>query len=200
MLVDVIDRVRRRGGTSVSPDRTGACQGMAGLTGQCDDRPVTTLWMIEDLEPWPDQPTPGQVCRPTTYWTTPGATDCIRELVRDIPARVEQITVDDRVELLAHLGHGVTTVLPPQLDTLGDVVLRGHLVWDRYLWMVYRTRPEGRVLVAERHPVIQRTRRIPTEDAGWYGVEYEGARAVHRYGPIPDGYSIVAYALLVTFP
>ncbi|UTM35386.1 hypothetical protein MX572_12335 [Rhodococcus pyridinivorans] len=94
---------------------------------------MTTLWMIEDLEPWPDPPAPGQVCEPTTSWITPGASDCIRELARHVPARVEQVTVDDRVELLAHLGHGFTTVLPPQLDTLGDVVLTGHLVWDRYL-------------------------------------------------------------------
>ncbi|OBA35469.1 hypothetical protein ACRAJ3_07475 [Rhodococcus pyridinivorans] len=159
---------------------------------------MTTLWMIEDLEPWPDPPAPGQVCEPTTSWITPGASDCIRELARHVPARVEQVTVDDRVELLAHLGHGFTTVLPPQLDTLGDVVLTGHLVWDRYLWMLYRIRPHGRARVAERHPVIQRTRRIPTADAGWYGVEYEGPRTVHRFGPIPDGYSIVAYALLVT--
>ncbi|MEV8194076.1 hypothetical protein AB0P13_18360 [Rhodococcus pyridinivorans] len=100
---------------------------------------MTTLWMIEDLEPWPDPPAPGQVCEPTTSWITPGASDCIRELARHVPARV-----------------------------------------------------------AERHPVIQRTRRIPTADAGWYGVEYEGPRTVHRFGPIPDGHSIVAYALLVT--
>ncbi|ETT25789.1 hypothetical protein QM787_22190 [Rhodococcus ruber] len=159
---------------------------------------MTTLWMIEDLEFWPDEPAPGQVCEPTTYWAGPGMPECVPELVHEVSARVEQITVAGRVEQLAHLGHGFTTMLRDHLDTVGDVTLTGHLVWDRYLWTDYRTRPTGRALVTARRPVIQRAVGTPTEYAGWYSVEYQGPRTVHRDGPVPDGYSIVAYALSVT--
>jgi hypothetical protein len=159
---------------------------------------MTTLWMIEDLEFWSDEPAPGQTCEPTTYWAGPGMTECVAELVHEVHARVEEITVDGRVEQLAHLGHGFTTMLPDHLDTVGDATLTGHLVWDRYLWTVYRTQPAGRALVTERHPVIQRAVGTPTEHAGWYSVEYQGPRTVHRHGPVPDGYSIVAYALSMT--
>ncbi len=38
----------------------------------------------------------------------------------------------------------------------------------------------------------------PTEFAGVYSVEHQGTKSVHRDGPIPDGYSVVAFALAVT--
>ncbi|WP_138996037.1 hypothetical protein [Rhodococcus zopfii] len=159
---------------------------------------TTTLWMIEDLEPWPDEPDVGQVCEPATQWITPDMMDLPTELVRTISARVEEIETDAGVERRAHLGHGFSTMLPPGLDIAGDTTLTGCLLWDRYLWTSYRTQPAGRALVTDRRPVIQRAVGTPTEYAGLYRVEYQGPRIVHRDGPIPDGYSVVAYALAVT--
>lgn len=67
---------------------------------------TTTLWMIEDLEPWPDEPEVGQVCEPATQWITPDTMDLPGELVRTIAARVEELETDAGVERRAHLGTG----------------------------------------------------------------------------------------------
>ncbi|MFZ3391708.1 hypothetical protein TVH25_00405 [Rhodococcus sp. 7Tela_A2] len=156
---------------------------------------TTTLWMIEDLEPWPDEPGVGQVCAPATRWITPDMVNLPVELVCSISARVEEIETDAGVERRAHLGHGFSTMLPPGLDLTGDTTLTGCLIWDRYLWMDYRAQPAGRALVTDRRPVIQRAVRTPTEYVSWHSVEYQGPRTVHRDGPIPDDYSVVAYGL-----
>ncbi|MGV9748305.1 hypothetical protein ACWDTG_25875 [Rhodococcus zopfii] len=95
---------------------------------------VTTLWMIEDLEPWPDEPDVGQVCEPATQWIAPDTMDLPTELVRTISAQVEEIETDAGVERRAHLDHGFSTMLPPGLDITGNTTLTGCLFWDRYLW------------------------------------------------------------------
>ncbi|WP_241011279.1 hypothetical protein [Rhodococcus sp. PSBB049] len=124
---------------------------------------TTTLWMIEDLEPWLDEPEVGQVCEPATQWITPDTMDLPAELVRTIAARVEELETDAGVERRAHLGHGFSTMLPSGLDVTGDTTVTGCLFWDRYLWTSYRTQPAGRVLVTDRRPVIQRAVGTPTE-------------------------------------
>ncbi|MFE2123535.1 hypothetical protein ACFW9U_23110 [Rhodococcus aetherivorans] len=159
---------------------------------------TTTLWMIEDLEPWPNEPEVGQVCDPAIQWITPHMMDLPGELVRTSAARVEELETGNGVERRAHLGHGFSTMLPSGLDVTGDTTLTGCLLWDRYLWTSYRTQPAGRAPVTGRRPVIQRAVGTPIEYAGWYSVGYQGPRTVHRDGPIPDGYSVVAYALAVT--
>lgn len=62
--------------------------------------------MLEDLEPWPDLPGPGEVCAPTTYWASPDDMDLPVEVCAEIDARIEAVTVDGRAERIAHLGHG----------------------------------------------------------------------------------------------
>ena len=158
---------------------------------------MTTLWMIEDLEPWPDEPKVGQVCEPTTYWVTPEMMDLPAELVCTIPARVEAIETGDRVERMAHLHDVFTTMLPAGLDATSDTMLTGCLMWDRYLWTDFRTQPAGRVLVTERVPLIQRSTRSTVEQPGWYTSSYEGPRIMHRASTIPEGHDVVAYALSV---
>lgn len=159
---------------------------------------MTALWMIEDLEWWPDTPEVGQMCEPTTYWATPEMMDMPEVLMCTIAARVEESEFDGRVEAIAHLGQGFTTMLPRDLALTGAVTLTGWLVWDRYLWTDYRTKPTGRVLVTERIPVIQRVVAPATERSGWYTVAYEGPKTLHRSSTIPNDHRIVAYALSVT--
>ena len=158
---------------------------------------MTTLWMIEDLEPFPDAPKVGQVCEPTTYWGTPAAINLPAALTSTITARVEETTIDGRTESIAHLGDGFTTMLRPGFGRTGDVKFTGCLIWDRYLWLDYRTVPTGRALVTERALVIQRAIHTPTSYPGWYSVAHEGPKILHR-GTVPDGHDIVAYALAVT--
>lgn len=159
---------------------------------------MTMLWMIEDLEPWQDEPAVGDVCEPTTYWATAGAMDLPDDLMREVSARVETVTIDGRLEQIAHLGDGFTTMLPHHLPVTGEVTLKGCLVWDRYLWTDYLTQPTGRALVTDRVPLIQRAVRTPTEYPGWYGVTYEGQKKLHRGSTVPEKCDIVAYALSVT--
>lgn len=118
---------------------------------------MTMLWMIEDLEGWPDDPSAGQVCEPTTYWATPATMDLPAELVCEVAARVEEVTVDDRRERVAHLGAGFTTIVPDGVVAAGETTLTGCLVWDRYMWMEVRTVPSGHLRVAERASLLRGT-------------------------------------------
>ncbi|HEY5852871.1 MAG TPA: hypothetical protein VIW24_02170 [Aldersonia sp.] len=88
-------------------------------------RTAAALWMIEDLEPFPDAPTVGEVCEPQTYWATPEMLGVPRELVCEVAARVEEVTTVGGVELVAHLGHGFTTMVPRRIDAIGVTTLTG---------------------------------------------------------------------------
>ncbi|MDH6281760.1 hypothetical protein [Prescottella agglutinans] len=159
---------------------------------------TTRLWMIEDLEPWPDAPAVGQVCEPTTYWASPDTMELPAELMCTIPARIERIESGDHAERIADLGHGFTTMLPPDVVvTDGEENLTGFLVWDRYLWLDYRNQPTGQALVTERVPLIQRAETTVPAHPGVHSVAYLGPKTMCR-GIIPDGFHVVAYALSVT--
>ena len=110
---------------------------------------MSTLWMLEDMEPWPDEPGVGAVCAPTTFWASPDRMDLPDEVCSEVPARVEVVTTDGRTEWVAHLGNGFTTMMAGG-GLVGDVVLYGCLVWDRYLWLNFRAKPKGSVRVLER--------------------------------------------------
>ncbi len=155
--------------------------------------------MIEDLEPWPDAPEVGQVCEPTTYWAASGRMELPTELMCTIPARIERIVSGDHPERTADLGHGFTTMLPRDLAVADSAQnLTGCLVWDRYLWLDYRTEPTGRVLVTERVPVIQRAETAPTAYPDQHSVVYVGPKTLCRGGIVPENFHVVAHALSVT--
>ncbi|WP_305091643.1 hypothetical protein [Prescottella sp. R16] len=149
--------------------------------------------MIEDLEPFPDQPEVGDVFEPTTYWTDT-APD---ELVTEVAARIEKVTADDRIERLADLGDGFTTIVPSYIDAAGETVLSGCLMWDRYLWIDYHTQPTGRVQLIERVPLFQHVVRTPTQYPNWYSVTYDGPQSLRPGHTHLDDYQVAAYALRV---
>lgn len=161
---------------------------------------MTTLWMIEDLEPFPDMPQAGDVCEPTTYWTTPERLNLPSEVGCTVSARIEEVAVDGRTERIAYLGCGVSTLLPEYIEGDGDVTLAGCLVWDRYLWMDCRTIPAGKMLVNSRQYLTQRVAgRTPTQHAGWYTENREGLLDLRAdLGGMPDNREVVSYALSVS--
>ncbi|MBB3037004.1 hypothetical protein [Hoyosella altamirensis] len=105
--------------------------------------PRPALWMIEDLEPFPDAPQVGEVCEPSTYWATPEMRSVPRELTCEVAAQVEEVTIHGRTERVAHLGNGFTTMIPDGIDAVGETTLRGFLVWDRYLWSTTTRSPQA---------------------------------------------------------
>ncbi|MGB2948873.1 MAG: hypothetical protein WBB62_16040 [Rhodococcus sp. (in: high G+C Gram-positive bacteria)] len=155
------------------------------------------LWMIEDLEPFPDAPAIGDTYSPTTFWAAPADVGLSSELSCEVSVEVEEVVTDLGVERVAHLAHGFTTLLPAHIRGNGRVTLNGCLVWDRYLWMDYRTRPSGRATVISRHPVTQRATQEPTSHPGWYSVTYEGPKVLQPQGYIPPDHQVVSYALSV---
>lgn len=159
---------------------------------------MTTLWMIEDLEPFPDTPAVGELCEPTTYWSTPDAMELPADVVRDVEATVDEVTIDGRTERVARFESGFTTMIPDYIDVIGEATLAGCLVWDRYLWTNYHTKPVGQVLVTERVSMLRRTARTPSKHPGWYTVEHVGPVTLHRGDTVPEGFDIVSYALSVT--
>ncbi|WP_278312454.1 hypothetical protein [Lolliginicoccus levis] len=159
--------------------------------------PRPALWMIEDLEPFPDAPRVGEVCEPSTYWASPGMVEVPDEMICEVTASVEEVTVHGRRERVAHLGEGFTTEIPDGIEALGETTLTGCLVWDRYLWLDYRTQPAGRVLVTERASLYRRAVRVPTGDLGWYSVHHVGPARRLRGERLPESHDVVAHALLV---
>lgn len=139
------------------------------------------------------------MCEPTTYWAVPGTTELPAELMSTVPARIERVESGDHTERIADLGHGFTTMVPRDLVvTDSDANLTGCLVWDRYLWLDYRTQPTGQALVTERVPVIQRAEATATAYPGLHSVVYVGPKTLCRGGIVPDDFHVVAYALSVT--
>lgn len=156
-----------------------------------------TLWMIEDLEPFPDAPAVGELCSPATFWAGPGELGLPADMMYEVEARVDEVVTETGIERVAHLQNGFATLLPDHIEGRGAVVLKGALVWDRYLWLNYRTRPSGQVRVLARHPVTQRVTRTPTRHAGWFSVTYDGSRELQRDGHVPPEHHVVSYALSV---
>ncbi|WP_246442256.1 hypothetical protein [Rhodococcus triatomae] len=162
-------------------------------------RTSTTIWMLEDLEPFPDDPAVGDRCEPTTYWAAPDMLGLPAELWCRVEARIEEVHVDGHRERVAHLGEGFTTMLPDAVeafpDTAGRTSLTGCLVRDRHLWADYRTRPTGSGRVLERNWLIQHAIRDPTRSPGWFSVSHDGPLRVHHGGSLPPNHAVVWSAL-----
>lgn len=158
---------------------------------------MPTLWMLEDTEPWPDEPAVGEVCRPTTFWASPERMDLPAEVCTDVPARIEGVTVDGRTERVAHLGDGLTTVVNDD-EPLGDVMLHGALLWDRYLWSVSRMATQGSVRVLDRPGFLgQYEEREATRYAEVFSVTPLGQMKYYERGFLSESYGIQWKVLLV---
>lgn len=157
---------------------------------------MTTLWMLEDLEPFPDVPSVGDVCEPATYWATPTMMDLPAGIVCEIGARVEETTIAGQQERIAHLPDGFQTMIPTYVDVIGETTLTGCLVWDRYLWMDYRSTPTGRALVLERAALYRRRRR-PMAGRGWSVLDCDGPTMLISDAPSSATHGIVWNALRV---
>ncbi len=138
---------------------------------------------------------------PTTFWAFPDVMELPPEVCTEIPARIEEVSVGGRTERIAHLGHGFTTIVVVDHDDLvGDVTLRGCLVWDRYLWMEYRTRLQGRLrLVERRGHLAVREDLAPTAHAGMFSVTPSGPVTYFRSGEIPEHFGVRWNASVVQF-
>jgi len=97
------------------------------------------------------------------------------------------VTIDGRTERIAHLGRGFTTMVPDYIDVTGQTPLTGCPVWDRNLWLNFRTEPSGQVLVTERASLLRRAARTPTTYPGVYSVDHQGPSILHRGGTVPLG-------------
>lgn len=153
--------------------------------------------MLQDMEPWPDEPAVGAVFSPTTYWASPEQMELPAEVCSDVFARVEAVTTDGRTEWVAHLGNGFTTMMSDG-SVVGDVMLHGCLVWDRYLWLDFRTRPQGSLRLLDRSGVLaQRENWVATQHPGVFSVTPYGAMEYHRSGSMPEGFGIRRKASVV---
>lgn len=159
---------------------------------------MAQLWMLEDLEPWRDTPMPGDTCEPTTYWASPEMLDLPAEVCCEIDARIATVTIDGRTEHIAHLGHGFTTLIGDDVGSVGEVRLRGCLVWDRYLWTQYRTQPTGRVRVKARpgHLVRHETL-LTTIHSSLFNVVFDGPTVYCETGQVPTNFGVRWNTLVV---
>ncbi|MEH6796869.1 MAG: hypothetical protein V7694_22330 [Rhodococcus sp. (in: high G+C Gram-positive bacteria)] len=151
---------------------------------------MPTLWMLEDLEPFPDEPVVGAVFTPTTYWASPEQMQLPAEVCTEVPARVEAVDIDGRTERIAHLGNGFTTMMGDG-SVVGDVILHGCLVWDRYLWIDFWARPRGSLRLLDRAGfLVQRQKWNATRHPGAFSVTYEGGLEYHQRGSTPEGFGV----------
>ncbi|MDI9893482.1 hypothetical protein QM797_01985 [Rhodococcus sp. IEGM 1381] len=149
------------------------------------------------MEPWPDEPAVGAVCTPTTLWASPDSMDLPAEVCSDVPARVEAVTVDGRTEWVAHLGNGFTTMMGDG-SVVGDVILHGCLVWDRYLWLDFKTRPQGSVRVLDRAGFLAQHEELsPTRHPGMFSVTPYGRMEYREHGSLPMNFGVQWNVLLV---
>jgi hypothetical protein len=149
---------------------------------------MTTLFMLDDVERWPDDPTPGVLCSPTTYWLDDAKMGLPREVVSEVVASIIPVQVDGGVERVAHIGDEFTTLLGTGEAPVGEAVLTGCLVWDRYLWTTYRTPPSGQVRVLNfAGCVVQRVTRHPTAHPGWFTPEPYGPLDYRPAGHLDPG-------------
>lgn len=158
---------------------------------------MSQLWMLEHMEPFADEPGIGEVCAPTTYWASPDRMDLPAEVCSEVPARVEAVSTDGRTEWVAHLGNGFTTMMGDG-SQVGDVVLHGCLVWDRYLWLDYRTKPQGSVRVLDRPGFLARhEEHTPTPHPGMFAVTPYGPTEYREHGSLPTSFGVQWNVLLV---
>ncbi|MCZ4517111.1 hypothetical protein O4220_01190 [Rhodococcus ruber] len=151
---------------------------------------MSQLWMLEDMEPWPDEPAVGAVFTPTTYWASPEQMELPAKVCTEVPARVEAVDIDGRTEWVAHVDDGFTTMMGDGA-VVGDVTLHGCLMWDRYLWLDFRSKPRGSLRVLDRAGLLaQRRQLIPTRHLGAFSVTYSGALEYHQRGSIPEGFGV----------
>ncbi|AZG47212.1 hypothetical protein [Gordonia insulae] len=153
--------------------------------------------MLEDLEPWPDHPESGETCAPTTFWASPDTMELPATVCTTLTVRVEARRIGGRIERIAHLGDGFTTVVGAGDGETGEVTLTGCLVWDRYLWIDYRTIPEGSVRITRRGHLVQREVLTPTRHEGWFSVDYSGPVEYRPAGQVERGFGIRWNALTV---
>ncbi|RPA06146.1 hypothetical protein [Gordonia sp. OPL2] len=158
---------------------------------------MSDLWMLEDLEPWPDEPKSGAICAPTTFWASPDTMELPPEVCTTLKVQVEAQQVGGRTERIAHLGGGFSTVIGTGDGDIGEMTLTGCLVWDRYLWIDYRTQPEGDVRVRRRGHLVQRETLTPTKHDGWFSVSYTGPVEYQAVGEVERAYGIRWNALTV---
>ncbi|WCB39464.1 hypothetical protein [Gordonia polyisoprenivorans] len=160
---------------------------------------------MEDLEPFPDRPEPGDVFTPGTFWIN--TTDSIvgnerlpHAICAHVTARVTASSAagEGRSEWVADLGGGCTTMLRGD-HAPGDNTLHGCLMWDRYLWTDYRTEPTGRLLLVSRAGFItQRCAHIPTQRSGWFVSDHNGPLLyIPTDDDIPDSHDVRFNVLLV---
>lgn len=118
--------------------------------------------MLDDEEWWPDAPTPRALLLSRHLVRTKQRWDCRREVVPEVAASIIAVQVGEGVERVALIGDDVTTLLGTGDAPVGEAVLTGCLVWDRTLWMTYRTPPTGStwVLNLAGYVVQQVTRRV----------------------------------------
>ncbi|MGV9480955.1 hypothetical protein [Gordonia aichiensis] len=145
------------------------------------------LWMLEDLEYFPDVPEGSGVCTPTTLWVTSDMMDLPDEVCSTVTATIELVDVVGGTERVAHLGNGFTTMIGSQDLVAGETLLTGCLLWDHYLWISFRTQPAGQVRMTRRGSLIQRSIRHATRHPGVFGVSYEGPL---EYRDASDGVDI----------
>ncbi|MBY6540364.1 hypothetical protein HQ325_16945 [Rhodococcus sp. BP-349] len=152
---------------------------------------MTTVFMLDDEEWWPDDPEPGALCSPTTYWADASEIGLPREVVSEVAASIVTVRVERGIERVAHLGDGFTTMLSAGDTPVGEAVLTGALVWDRYLWTDFRTPTTGRVRVLNFVGyVVQQVTRHPTVHSGWRVPEPHGPLEYLPAGTIESGVSV----------
>jgi hypothetical protein len=162
---------------------------------------MTDLWLLEDLEPFPDTPAVGDDFAPTTFWLDADSeiyeSPIPSAICTSVTARVEARQHGDRTEWVAHLGGGFHTALPGERKP-GVVELHGCLFWDRYLWLDYRTEPAGSVrLVSRSDCLVQRRRPVATPHPGWFTPHYSGPLLLVNGSAIPDDHDIRLRALRI---
>lgn len=162
---------------------------------------MTELWLLEDLEPFPDMPSVGDDFAPTTFWLDAGSTIYERrvpsEICTRVAARIEPRTYGDRTEWVAHIGSEFETVLPGDHKP-GTAELHGCLFWDRYLQLDHRTVPAGSMrLISRSDCLVQRRRLTPTQYPGVYAPVYSGPLRLVDGSAVPDDHDIWLHALRV---
>lgn len=161
---------------------------------------MTELWLLEDLEPFPDRPVVGDDFAPTTFWLDAESeiyeSPIPAEICTRVTARVDARRDGDHIEWVADLG-GFQTMLPGAHEP-GVVELHGCLFWDRYLFLNYRPEPTGSVrLVSRSDCLVQRRRLIPTRHPGWFTPEYSGSLRLVDGSAVPDDHGLRLRALQV---
>ena len=157
-----------------------------------------TLWLLEDREPFDDAPAVGEVFTPTTRWVDAHQESIPPEICSDVPAQVEAHSIGGRVEWVAHLPGGFSTMLSGDRHDEGDHVLHGCLLWDRYLWIDVATTPVGALRLVERAGLVfQRTQLVASRHPGVYTPHHDGPMLYTSASTVTRDYWIHYSALRV---